>query len=164
MLILAFEVIVQPPKTQFLTFSKVQKTHYYGEKKWDQNHEKQLVPDRVLPRLNILLFPYSNVLIKKQSKDETTIEILESHHTNNEKAVKVGKTFTDALSNIVQTLLPAIKPKKEFDPDEFYGKLLQYPLYEVNQSWTQDFSVMSCPAQVFKERFSIQGEFFDSYL
>ena len=112
-----------------------------------------------------MLFPYSNVLIKKQSKDETTIEILGSHHTNNEKAVnKVGKTFTDALSDIVQTLLPAIKPKKEFDPDEFYGKLLQYPLYEVNQSWTQDFSVMSCPAQVFKERFSIQGEFFDSYL
>ena len=55
-LILAFEVIVQPPKTQFLTFSKVQKTHY-GEKKWDQNHEKQLVPDRVLPRFNILLSP-----------------------------------------------------------------------------------------------------------
>ena len=31
MLILVFEVIVQPPKTHFLTFSKMQKTHY-GEK------------------------------------------------------------------------------------------------------------------------------------
>ena len=30
-LIFAFEVIVQPPKTLFLTFSKAQKTHY-GEK------------------------------------------------------------------------------------------------------------------------------------
>ena len=30
-LILAFEVIVQPTKTHFWTFSKVQKTHY-GEK------------------------------------------------------------------------------------------------------------------------------------
>ena len=37
-LILAFEVIVQPPKTHFLTFSKVQKTHLW-RKKWDQNHE-----------------------------------------------------------------------------------------------------------------------------
>ena len=110
-----------------------------------------------------MLFPYSNVLIKKQSKDETTIEILGSH--TNEKAMKVGKTFTDALSDIVQTLLPAtIKSKKEFDPDEFYTKLVQYPLYEVNQSWVQDYSVMSCPAKVFKERFSIQGEFFDTYL
>ena len=55
-LILAFEVIVQPPKTHVLTFSKVQKTHY-GEKKWDQNHEKQLVLDRVLPRFNIFFSP-----------------------------------------------------------------------------------------------------------
>ena len=31
MLILVFEVIVQPPKTHILTFSKVQKMHY-GEK------------------------------------------------------------------------------------------------------------------------------------
>ena len=40
-----------------MTFSKVQNTHY-GEKTRVQNHEKQLVPDRVLPRFNILLFPY----------------------------------------------------------------------------------------------------------
>ena len=37
-LILVFEVIVQPPKTHFLTFSNVQKTHLW-RKKWDQNHE-----------------------------------------------------------------------------------------------------------------------------
>ena len=30
-LILAFELIVQPRKTHFLTFSKVQKTHYGGK-------------------------------------------------------------------------------------------------------------------------------------
>ena len=41
----------------FMTFLEVQKTHY-GEKMWGQNHEKQLVPDRVLPRLIVLLFPY----------------------------------------------------------------------------------------------------------
>ena len=108
----------------------------------------------------------NNVLIQKQSKDETTIEILGQSTNNIEKiAVKGGKTVIDALNDIVETWLPAtIKPKKEFDPDEFYTKLIQYPLYEVNQSWTQDYSVMSCPAKVFKERFSIQGEFFDSYL
>ena len=54
-LILAFEVIVQPPKSIFSHFQKFKK--HYGRKKWDQNHEKQLVPDRVLPRFNILLFP-----------------------------------------------------------------------------------------------------------
>ena len=108
----------------------------------------------------------NNVLIQKQSKDETTIEILSDTATDSEKiAVKGGRNVIDALNDIVQTLLPAtIKSKKEFDPDEFYTKLMQYPLYEVNQSWVQDYSVMSCPAKVFKERFSIQGEFFDTYL
>ena len=68
------------------------------------------------------------------------------------------------LNDIVQNYLPIQQEKKPFDPDEFYTKLIQYPLYEVNQSWVQDYSVMSCPAKVFKERFSIQGEFFDTYL
>ena len=56
-MILFFEVIVQLPKRHFLTFSKLQKTHY-GEKMLGQYHEKQLVLDRVLPRLIVLLFPY----------------------------------------------------------------------------------------------------------
>ena len=36
-----------------------------------QNHEKQLVPDRVLPRLNILLFPYSKSSILTMLWDQT---------------------------------------------------------------------------------------------
>ena len=52
----------------FLTYSKVKKTHY-GEKRRDQNHEKPLVRDRVLPRFNILLFPY-----RVRFEDSTTAE------------------------------------------------------------------------------------------
>ena len=71
----------------------------------------------------------------------------------------------DALNDIVQTYLPTIQTKtKPFSVEEFYIKLQTDFQYPVNQSWTKDFSVMSCPAQVFKERFSVQGEFFDSYL
>ena len=100
-----------------------------------------------------------SVLIKKQSKDETTIELLGI----NEKESK--KTVFDALNDIVQTYLPTIQTKtKPFSVEEFYIKLQTDFQYPVNQSWTKDFSVMSCPAQVFKERFSVQGEFFDSYL
>jgi len=57
----------------------------------------------------------NNVLIQKQSKDETTIEILSDTATESEKiAVKGGRNVIDALNDIVQTLLPAtIKSKKE---------------------------------------------------
>ena len=44
-LILAFEVIVQPHKRHFMTFSKVQK-HKYGKKSETKIMEKQLVPDQ----------------------------------------------------------------------------------------------------------------------
>ena len=56
----------------------------------------------------------NNVLIQKQSKDETTIEILSDTATESEKiAVKGGRNVIDALNDIVQTLLPAtIKSKK----------------------------------------------------
>ena len=80
-LILAFEVIVQPPKRHFLTFWKVQKTHY-GEKMWGQNHEKQLVPDRLLPRLIVLLFPYREDFERELGINITMVGIDECLYEN----------------------------------------------------------------------------------
>ena len=36
-------------------------------------------------------------------------------------------------------------------------------LYSLNPEWYRDHFIMSCPAQSFLERFSLQGEFFESY-
>ena len=100
------------------------------------------------------------VLIKKQSKDETTIEFLGDKFVKDPK-----KSVFDSINDFVLTYLPTGVPtKKKFDADDFFKKLQRQPLYKVNQSWIEDFALLTCPAQMFKERFSIQGEFFDSYL
>ena len=65
------------------------------------------------------------------------------------------------LNDIVQNYLPIQQDKKPFDPEEFYLRLKRDTKYPINVSWVEDFAVMSCPAQSFVERFSIQGEFFE---
>lgn len=95
------------------------------------------------------------ILIKKQSKDET-VEIFD----------EMKSSMLKTLNTIVKNYLPAQEIEaKKFDKDEFYEKLkLDHDKYPLNMSWIQDFGVMSCPAQSFLERFSIQGEFFENYL
>ena len=95
-----------------------------------------------------------SIMIKKQSKDEAS-EVLQ----------EVKSTVLQTLNEIVQNVLPS-KPSKlssKFDPDDFYQRLKVEDKYQVNDSWNDNFAVMSCPAQRFIERFSIQGEFFENY-
>ena len=95
--------------------------------------------------------PTENILIKKQSKDET-VEIF----------TDMKSSVLQTINDIVQTYLPIPGDKKPFDSDEFYQRLKKDTKYPINASWIEDFAVMSCPAQSFVERFSIQGEFFES--
>ena len=95
--------------------------------------------------------PTENILIKKQSKDET-VEIFSD----------MKSSVLQTLNDIVQNYLPIPGDKKPFDSDEFYQRLKKDMKYPINASWIEDFAVMSCPAQSFVERFSIQGEFFES--
>ncbi len=122
--------------------------------------------------------PQKEVLIKRQSKDETVEEIkIKTASTSGMKKkakLDLGSSLFSALNDIVIQYLPTTSGSSDededhllsetYDPDVFREKLLndnkQYPL---NLSWSSDFSVMSCRAQTFTERFSIQGEFFDSY-
>ena len=94
------------------------------------------------------------VMIKKQSKDEAS-EVLQ----------EVKSTVLQTLNEIVQNVLPSqpSKVNKKFDADEFYQRLKVDAKYTLNSSWNDNFAVMSCPAQRFIERFSIQGEFFENY-
>merc|ERR1712049_34303 len=95
-----------------------------------------------------------SIMIKKQSKDEAS-EVLQ----------EVKSTVLQTLNEIVQNVLPSqpAKLSRKFDPDEFYQRLKVDVKYQVNSSWNDNFAVMSCPAQRFIERFSIQGEFFENY-
>ena len=99
--------------------------------------------------------PNEQVMIKKQSKDETTDQVF---------SVKSPSMF-ETLNDLVTNYLPSAvqKEKAKFDPDDFYQRLKSDKQYSLNSSWVQDFSVMSCSAQSFLERFSIQGEFFENY-
>jgi hypothetical protein len=110
---------------------------------------------------------HESVMIKKQSKDET-IEVISDDLDDLEQEedlqdVQLGNSVLKTLNDIVQSYLPtAIQPvKPKFDPEDFYRRLIMDNLYRINTSWVQDHGVMSCPAQSFVERFSIQGEFFD---
>lgn len=101
---------------------------------------------------NVAEEEHEQVMIKKQSKDET-IEVFKN----------VKSSMLQTLNDIVQTYLPIPQePTAKFDPDDFYHRLKNNPLYHINSSWTQNFAVMSCSAQTFIERFSIQGEFFEN--
>ena len=93
-----------------------------------------------------------SVMIKKQSRDEAS-EVLQ----------EVKSTVLQTLNEIVQNVLPSQPKPRKFDAEEFYQRLKLDTKYPLNSSWTEDFAVMSCPAQRFIERFSIQGEFFENY-
>ena len=98
------------------------------------------------------------VLIKRQSKDETT-ETLPAPVVAKEK--RVADNVVEAITVIINKLLPATR--KEFDQDDFTNRVMKKDQYVLNDRWYKDHFVMSCPAQGFLQRFSLQGEFFDQY-
>ena len=131
------------------------------DKKMNHSVKEQPVTESKLIQSYFIIFffqvntieknPTENILIKKQSKDET-VEIFSD----------MKSSVLQTLNDIVQNYLPIPGDKKPFDSDEFYQRLKKDMKYPINASWIEDFAVMSCPAQSFVERFSIQGEFFES--
>ena len=97
------------------------------------------------------------VLIKRQSKDETTETLVVT--ANKEK--RVTDNVVEAITGMLNKLLPTAR--KEFDYDEFNETVMKANQYVLHERWYKDHFVMSCPAQGFLERFSLQAEFFDRY-
>ena len=65
-----------------------------------------------------------------------------------------------ALSNIVQQFLPV--ESKDFDIEKYTARLkddLEHK-YKMDETWSQDYFTMTCPAVKFTDRFLFYGEFF----
>jgi hypothetical protein len=113
----------------------------------------------------------NNVLIKRQSKDETTVDLdAEEDDEDDVKSRKVDKANANAADNVVEALtdifnkLLTTQSSAEFDLDLFTAKVMKKDQYRLDSSWYADYFVMSCPAQSFAERLSLQGEFFEKYV
>ncbi len=111
-----------------------------------------------------------DVYIKRQSKDETIIEITTAEDDmeslpGSKTKINLGSSVLGALNDILkQYLSSGIQTSKTYDAVEFRQRLLKdAAAYAVPRSWMSDHSVMSCRAQTFTERFSIQGEFFETH-
>ena len=113
------------------------------------------------------------VMLKRQSKDETTVEIDVPPPRiadtsagpvdvgENPSPSGAGAVVAEALANVINKLMPA--KQRGYDPSAYREKVLggeqQYPL--ANATYHEHYR-LSCPARGFLERFSIQGEFFES--
>jgi len=123
--------------------------------------------------------PSEQLLIQKQTKDETVIKVAAVKETSKQQsqakpqpapvgelseyqeaaakaAEKEKPGLLEKFSEIIETLLV---PDQEFDLQKFKEKLrLDKEKKYFNDSWLTDNSVLSCPAKPFAERFSVQGE------
>lgn len=67
-----------------------------------------------------------------------------------------------ALNTLINKILPSSSIiQQKFDYEDYKSRLWLDAMYPMNVSWSEDHSVMVCPAKHFIERFSIQGEFFE---
>jgi len=128
-----------------------------------------------------------HILLKRQSKDETTEDLENAPYANDEEEsggqsddgeVSSGPTastkggsgmnspeqMVEALTDMLSKLIVGGgKSQADFDLDAFTARVMKKDQYSLNPEWYGDHFIMSCPAQSFLERFSLQGEFFESY-
>lgn len=57
--------------------------------------------------------------------------------------------------------LPLVQPGKLFDPQEMLERFRSNKKYPRNESWENNYELLSCRAQNFLQRLSIMGEFFN---
>ncbi len=70
-----------------------------------------------------------------------------------------------ALNSLIKQILPSSSSssQQKFDLEDFKSRLWLDAMYPMNKSWSEDHSVMVCPAKHFVERFSVLGEFFEQH-
>jgi len=113
--------------------------------------------------------PTKQVLIKRQTKDETVVEVVQDDLEQDDSGIKESadkslleassllETFSGMLDNYLTTA-------EDFDIEVFRAKVYNSQnSVMIEQKWYNDHSILSCPAKHFLERFSVQGEFFESY-
>jgi hypothetical protein len=108
----------------------------------------------------------SPLLIKRQSKDEAIEEM--PNELSGEKKASGGSDplhVLQALNSLIKQILPSTSSssQQKFDLEDFKSRLWLDSLYPMNKSWSEDHSIMVCPAKHFVERFSVLGEFFDQH-
>lgn len=123
----------------------------------------------------------ADLLIQRQSKDETVVQVAAavkeqppqqpavgdlSEYQEAAAAAAVPKqpSLMEKFSDIIETLLV---PDQPFDLERFKAKVradreTSKETVHFNESWLSDHSVLSCPAKPFLDRFSVQGEIFDT--
>ena len=77
--------------------------------------------------------------------------------------VNSAEQMVEALTDMLSKLIVGKSPTTEFDLDAFTARVMKRDQYRLDSEWYNDHFIMSCPAQSFLERFSLQGEFFESY-
>jgi len=104
----------------------------------------------------------TEVLLTKQSQGETlsTAGIVQPEKMVNVFDTKVNP-LVSAISNIVNQFLPV--ESQDFNLEKFAAKLASDKESKmlVENSWTTDYTVMTCPALQFSDRFLFYGEFFE---
>ena len=103
-----------------------------------------------------------DLLIQRQSKDETVVSSIQGPPAEKEDdgTDPNPTSFLEKFTGIWESYL---MPNKEFDLDKFAAKVLSSNNNPINETWSMDHSILSCPAKHFLERFTIQGEYFDAY-
>ena len=103
---------------------------------------------------------YGNVCCGKQCDAATTAGIVQPEKMVNVFESKVNP-LVSAISNIVNQFLPV--ESQDFNLEKFAAKLASDKESKmlVDSSWTSDYTVMTCPALKFTDRFLFYGEFFE---
>lgn len=108
-----------------------------------------------------------------ESTDEevTTIELNSSYvklEDNDNISIKINASVneeenTTNLTGNVSIVQDTFEedPTKKFDPQEMLERFRNDNKYYRNESWRQNYKIMSCKAQPFLQRLSIMGEFFN---
>ena len=117
--------------------------------------------------MQIKVHDNSDESTEDQQQDEMQPNrILGQSEATTPKRVKIDALYLlNKFNNMVKQYLGNSKltvgsADKEFDVDEFRGRVMSDRRFELNKTWYEDYFIMSCPAKSYIERFSVQGEFF----
>jgi len=105
-------------------------------------------------------------LDKPKNEADQLNSISEQANITPSKTVKIDALyFLNKFNNLLNQYLGSSNSlvgssENEFDLDEFRARVMSDKRFELNETWHDDYFIMSCPAKSFLERFSVNGEFF----